>query len=438
MWNLGSSRIPRTVADATATTAPHPRRRPSRRVPALALLALIAAACGGEAGSSVPGGAAAPPGGAEDGGAVAADGPIKVGLLQPLTGPVSGAGIAVRDGAQIALDEINEDGGINGRPLELVIEDDENDPAVCTSAATKVITRDQVVGIIGGWGSSCTLAIIPVSSREGVPLVVETSSSGKITDPEESGNEWTFRLNPPTVMEVAELEPLLVDELGFQKVFFMGVNNDWGRGSAGDFEPVLTEQGGELVGAEFFEQNEENFSPILTSIQNSDADSVIITTDAAQIALILQQMEQLGIDKQVLTTGGSNFPGKVQELAGDEAVQDTYFTVFFPAAYDASLATAEDRAAAFVEEWNANHDPVEIGESARGYDAVYTMAEALRSIEGEISRESLKTALDEVELDGIMYGEIAFEDWEGLINQNVADVYVGQVQGEELQFVDAG
>lgn len=68
--------------------------------------------------------------------------PIKIGLLQPLTGPVSAAGIAIKDAAEIAVEEVNEAGGINGRPIELAIEDTANDPAQCTSAANKVISRD--------------------------------------------------------------------------------------------------------------------------------------------------------------------------------------------------------------------------------------------------------------------------------------------------------
>jgi branched-chain amino acid transport system substrate-binding protein len=275
-----------------------------------------------------------------------------------------------------------------------------------------------------------------VTAREQVPLVVETSSSYKITDPAESGNEWTFRLSPPTRMEVAEIQDALVRELGFTKVFFVSVNNDWGRGSVSDFTPVIEADGGQVVGAEFFEQSEENFAPILTSIQNSGADSVIITTDAAQIALILQQMDALGIDMKVLTTGGSNFPGKVQELAGGAPAENVYFTVFFPGAYDPSRAANPERAATFVEQWNAAHDPNEIGEAARGYDAVYTVAEALRSIDGEITRQSLRDALEQVTLPGIMYGDIRFGDWEGLINQNVSDVVIGQLRNGRLEFIE--
>lgn len=393
------------------------RRAWWRRMAALAVVAFTVAACG-------------------TGGGGGGEGPIKIGLLQPLTGPVSAAGIAVRDGAMIALEEINADGGIDGRELELVVEDDENDPAVCTNAANKVITRDRVVGLIGGWGSSCTLAILPVVERHKVPLVVETSSSFKVTDPEEGGNDWTFRLSPPTRMEVAEVEGSLVDPLGFNKVFLLGVNNDWGRGSAADFTPAIQDAGGTVVGEQFFEQTEENFAPILTAVQGSGADSVVVTTDAAQIALILQQMRTLGLDLNVLTTGGSNFPGKVAELAGEEATEGTYFTVFFPGVYDPELAVATDRATSFVEKWRADHEFTEIGEAARGYDAVYTVAEAIRSVEGDLDSESLRDALASVQLDGIMYGDIQFEEWEGLINQNVPDVYIGQFTGGELQFVE--
>jgi branched-chain amino acid transport system substrate-binding protein len=365
------------------------------------------------------------------------EGAIKIGLLQPLSGSVSAAGIAVRDGAEIALDEINEDGGINGRQLELVIEDDQNDPAVCTNAANKVITRDQVVGIIGGWGSSCTLAIAPVTNREQVPLLVETSSSSLITDPEEAGGEWTFRLNAPTAMEAAALQGKLVDTLDFRDVFFLAVNNDWGRGSADAFGPVIENGGGTIAGVEYFEEETENFAPLATSFANSGAGSAVITTDAAQIALLLEQMHAKGTDAQVLTTGGSNFPEKIIELAGEEAVAGTYHTIFFAGAYDPSLAANSEGAERFVEAWKQRgHDIIEIGEGARGYDAVYTMAEALRSIEGDVTTESVRDALQDVQLDGIIFGNIEFGEWQGLQNQNVAPVYVVKVNdGGDVEFV---
>ncbi|MGJ3252352.1 MAG: ABC transporter substrate-binding protein [Elainellaceae cyanobacterium] len=354
--------------------------------------------------------------------------PIKIGLLQPLTGPVAANGIAIRDAAVIAVEEINNEGGVDGRPIELIIEDTANDPAQCTSAATKVVTRDEVEAIIGAWGSSCTLAVIPIIQQYEVPLLVETSSSFKITDPEESGNEWTFRLAPPTPLEAWAVRDDLVKTLGFNNVFFLAVNNDWGRGAIASYSPHITENGGEIVGEEYFEQAEVDFKPLLSKVKAAGADSAIVTTSNSQIALILEQAKTLGIDLKILATGGS-WPEKVVELAGLESSSGSYHTVFFPGAYDSSLSKAPDQAAEFTEKWEEQgYKFSELGEAGRGYDAVYTMEEALDSLDGDINHETIRDALKSVKYQGVMYGDISFGDWQGLINQNVPPVFIGMVK----------
>ena len=354
--------------------------------------------------------------------------PIKIGLLQPLTGPVSAAGVAIRDAAEMAVEEVNEAGGIDGRPIELVIEDTANDPAQCTSAANKVISRDQVKAIIGAWGSSCTLAVIPVIQKYEVPLLVETSSSFKITDPDESGNDWTFRLSPPTPLEAWAVRNDLVKTLGFNKVFFLAVNNDWGRGAFASYSPYITEQGGEVVGEEYFEQTEVDFKPLLSKVKAAGADSAIVTTSNSQIALILEQAKTLGIDVKILATGGS-WPDKVEELAGLESSVGSYHTVFFPGAYNPSVSKAPDQAVAFIKKWEEQgYKFSELGEAGRGYDAVYTMAAALDSLNGDISPETVRNGLKGVKHKGIMYGDISFGDWQGLINQNVPPVFIGMIE----------
>ncbi len=102
--------------------------------------------------------------------------PIKIGLIQPLSGPIAAAGSYITNAAKIAVDRINAKGGVLGRPLELVIEDNKSDPAETRNAAEKLIVRDKVPIIIGAWGSSMTLAMMPLAAQHGVPILVETSS----------------------------------------------------------------------------------------------------------------------------------------------------------------------------------------------------------------------------------------------------------------------
>jgi branched-chain amino acid transport system substrate-binding protein len=113
--------------------------------------------------------------------------PIKIGLIQPLSGPIAAAGSYITNAAKIAVERINAKGGVLGRPLELVIEDNKSDPAETRNAAEKLIVRDKVPIIIGAWGSSMTLAMMPLAAQHGVPILVETSSSSKITDPKTPG-----------------------------------------------------------------------------------------------------------------------------------------------------------------------------------------------------------------------------------------------------------
>jgi branched-chain amino acid transport system substrate-binding protein len=106
---------------------------------------------------------------------------VKVGVIQPLSGSVAASGNYVRMGAEIGRDWINAKGGVNGRKVELVIEDNKSDPKEAASAAEKLIVRDKVPVIIGAWGSSMTLAAMPKLEEYGVPMVVETSSAASIT-----------------------------------------------------------------------------------------------------------------------------------------------------------------------------------------------------------------------------------------------------------------
>src|SRR6186713_1484437 len=164
---------------------------------------------------------------------------IKIGVNEPLTGAFAASGTYVVNGAKIAADEINAKGGILGKKLELVIEDNKSNPTEAAAVAEKLITRDKVPVMMGAWGSSLTLAVMPKLVEYEVPMVVETSSAGKITT---SGNPYVFRISPPSAVEGAAFSKI-IDKLAIKKADFLVINNDWGRGTAEDFGKMMKEHG---------------------------------------------------------------------------------------------------------------------------------------------------------------------------------------------------
>src|SRR6202521_1560346 len=147
---------------------------------------------------------------------------IKIGVNEPLTGPFAASGTYVVNGAKIAADEINAKGGVLGKKIELIIEDNKSNPTEAAAVAEKLITADKVPVMMGAWGSSLTLAVMPKLMEYKVPMVVETSSSGKITT---SGNPFIFRISPTSEMEAKAFAPL-IKTMGIKKADFLATNDD--------------------------------------------------------------------------------------------------------------------------------------------------------------------------------------------------------------------
>src|SRR5947208_11667713 len=250
--------------------------------------------------------------------------PLKIGVIQPLSGPVAASGNYIRMGAEIARDWINARGGIAGRKVDLLFEDNKSDPKEAASAAEKLIVRDKVPVIMGAWGSSMTLAAMPKLEEYGVPMVVETSSAAGIT---KRGNPWVFRISPPSEMEALGLEKYLKD-LGIKKADFLAVNTDWGRGAISAFGDLLKKSGAAVGVAEFMEQSATDMNAQLTKIKADNADTLFVTTSVEQITLILRQAQDQRLTRKIVTTGGSATPSQLIKQAGPSA-EGTYHILFF-------------------------------------------------------------------------------------------------------------
>lgn len=327
---------------------------------------------------------------------------IKIGVNEPLTGAFAASGTYVVNGARIAADQINAAGGVLGRPIELVIEDNKSNPTEAAAVAEKLITSDKTPVMMGAWGSSLTLAVMPKLVDYETAMLVETSSSGKITT---SGNPYVFRISPPSSIEADAFAPRVAG-LGLKKVDFLVINNDWGRGAAADFGGMLKSRGVAVGLVETMDQSAQDMSAQLAKLKASDADTIMITTAVDQLTLIFKQMAALGLKKRVITTGGSQNPDQIIAQAGAAADGTMHLTTFLP--WQPELTPDPKATTYFVDEWRRRgFQFAGVTESFRGYDGIRTIAAAI-GLAGSTDPKRIKDAFWSVDFTGLN-GPIRFE-----------------------------
>ncbi|WP_425265669.1 ABC transporter substrate-binding protein [Terrihabitans rhizophilus] len=336
------------------------------------------------------------------GGTAFAQDVIKIGVNQPLTGPFAASGAYVVNGARIAADEINAKGGVLGKQIQLIVEDNKSNPTEAAAVAEKLITSDKTPVLLGAWGSSLTLAVMPKLEEYEVPMLVETSSSGKITT---SGNPFVFRISPPSALEAESFAPM-IEKIGVKKVDFLVINNDWGRGAAADFGKLLKEKGVEVGLTETMDASAQDMSAQLAKIKSTDADTIMITAAVDQLTLVFKQMASMGLKKRVITTGGSQNPDQLIAQAGAATEGTMHLTTFLPWV---PTATPDPKATEyFISEWNKRGYPFAgTTESFRGYDGIRAIAAAIEQ-GGSAEPAAIKEGFWKVDMMGLN-GPIKFQ-----------------------------
>ncbi|RMX04823.1 ABC transporter substrate-binding protein [Corticibacter populi] len=327
---------------------------------------------------------------------------VKIGISEPLTGAVAASGTYVTEGAKIAADVINKKGGVLGKPLELVIEDNKSNPREAVNSVEKLILRDKVPVLMGAWSSTYTLAVMPKLEEYGVPMVVETASSGKITT---AGNPWIFRTSPTSEME-AKAFASLVDayDPAIKKVDFLSVNNDWGLGAATEFKKMFEAKGIAIGRMETMTADATDLSAQLAALKGTGSDTLIITSGIEQLTLAIRQASEQKVPQRVITTGGS-FPELLLKAPAAKGYASQHLVFFAPWAVE--KAKHPEVAKEFMEGWTAKGlDFPGQTEGFRGYDAILTIAEAIR-VAGKAEPEAIREALWKVDLAGVN-GDIAF------------------------------
>jgi branched-chain amino acid transport system substrate-binding protein len=316
------------------------------------------------------------------GAGTAAPEPIRIGWIGTLSGPAAFAGQCSRAGVLLAVDDINGAGGINGRPIEVIFEDDEYTPAKAVNAMQKLVYSNNVLAVLNQGPSSVQLATMPIAEKAGVTQFAVASSHKKVTG---SGNKWVFRLNGTDNMFGGGVVDYMVNELGLKRLAILHLSDEFGYGARDEYEYHLNRFGLKPVAVEVMNTGDKDVRSQLMKIRRANADGIVCAISYHDGALVAKQARQIGFKPRIAGLAAWSNP-KLIELGGEDSVGLLHGTPYFP-------MTDVPHMKEFIDRITAKGFPGDVY-SAQGYDGMMLIAKAMK--EKGISREGIRDGLAEV------------------------------------------
>jgi len=342
-------------------------------------------------------------------------GTIKIGVIAPMTGDVKTFGESTKNGVQMAINEWNAKGGINGKTLEMVLGDDKNDPAEATNAATKLIKQDKVKFIIGSVSSKCSIPISVIANDNKVVMISGTSTNPKVTVADGKRKEYVFRacfIDPPQGSAMAKfaLETLKIKKAAV----FYDNGNDYVKGLAEFFKAAFEKGGGTVTVYEAYSKDDTDFSALLTKVMADPPDMLYIPDYYNMVNLIAKQARDKGF-KGILA-GGDGWDSSDLDV---KATEGGYFTNHYSP--DDPRPEVQNWVKAYKEKYGSVPDAL----ATLGYDAANLLLNAIKTA-GTEDTAKVKDAMQATKGFKTVSGEISF-DQDG--NPTNKDIAILQIKG---------
>lgn len=235
--------------------------------------------------------------------ALAQSGPIKIGVVTPLSGTYTPIGEQVKMGIDLAAKEINAAGGINGRKVNLIYEDEEANPAVATQKAEKLFQLEKVDFLTGTVNSGSTLAVGQLAERNGKLIATSVSFADSITGDKCSPN--VFRVNARAGMQSAALAAWVDKEIPKANIFFIGPDYEMGRSTVSAFKKASTEKGAKDVGEVFAPLDNKDYSPYFGQVRSAKPNVIYTSVAGNDTVRLFSQMNEYGVNKGTTIVGAS-------------------------------------------------------------------------------------------------------------------------------------
>lgn len=297
---------------------------------------------------------------------------IKLGVVSEMTGANATYGNSIVNGIQLAVKEQNAKGGLLNKQIEIIVADDKSEPAEAANAMSKLINQDNVKAVMGIFPSSNAIAAANVSESSKIPFLAIGATNPKVT----VNDDGTVK---PHTFRVCFIDPFqgtvganfVYNELGAKTAaIYIDNSSDYAKGLAAAFKDAYTAAGGTVITEESYLQKDTDFKSVLTKINAAAPEVVYVPGYYEEVGKIIKQARELGMDIPFVGGDGWDSP-KLGEIAGSEALNNTYFTNHY------SVDSSDEASKAFVENYNKVYGQNPDACAVLGYDGANLMIETI-------------------------------------------------------------
>ena len=314
-------------------------------------------------------------------GTAAGGGDILIGEYGSLTGNQATFGQSTHNGIIMAADEVNAAGGINGRKIKIITEDDQSKPEEAATAVTKLISQNSVLAILGEVASSASLAAAPICQSNKVPMITPSSTNPEVT----KKGDYIFRMCFTDDYQGPSMADYTAKQLGIKTAAILtDVKNDYSVFLSRDFERRFTEDGGKIVAKASYSNGDSDFRAQLTSIKPSNPQILWVPGYYTDVGQIAQQARDLGITAPLVGGDGWVSP-KLVEIGG-KALEGCYYANHY--SYDDPSPVVRN----FVDKYKQRFGAKPDGMAALAYDAMHVLADSLKRTK-KLDGQSLRDAI---------------------------------------------
>lgn len=329
---------------------------------------------------------------------------IKIGANLELSGGTASFGQSVAEGLDLAIEEINKKGVLDGQKIEVIKADNKSDAAEATNGSIKLISQDKVVAIIGAATSTNTLAQVQIAQGQKIPLISPTATNPAVTFDKNVLNDYVFRTCFIDPFQGTVAANFATDKIGAKTAaVYVDSSSDYSKGLAAAFVESFEAKGGKIIAREAYVTKDTDFSATLTRIKSKQPDFVFLPGYYEEVGLILKQARQANIDIPFMGGDGWDSP-KVVEIAGADALNNTFITNHY------SPQDKDEKIQGFVQAYKAKYkDKTPDAFAALGYDTGYYVADAIERA-GSANPEKIRDALESVKDLTLVSGDLALDE----------------------------